>query len=65
VREDLGDLNPADGKDFAYGGWYQNPPGTQAMPATEEELWRDLGSAPTPKRPGKPLHHADHRQDRN
>ena len=31
VREDLGDLRPEEGKDFAYGGWYQNPPGTQAM----------------------------------
>ena len=34
VREDFGDLKPEEGKDFAYGGWYQNPPGTRAIAAT-------------------------------
>ena len=44
VRESLGDLTPASGQDFSYGGWYENPPGTQALPATPDELRRDLGS---------------------
>jgi manganese oxidase len=43
VREDLGDLKPEEGEDFLYGGWYENPPGTQAMLATPDELKRDLG----------------------
>ncbi|MEO6848430.1 MAG: multicopper oxidase domain-containing protein [Chthoniobacterales bacterium] len=43
VREDLGDLKPEDGKDFLYGGWYQNPPGTQAMLASNADMQRDLG----------------------
>lgn len=39
VRENLDsyDIDP---------GWYQNPPGTQAVPATNEELHRDLGFIP-------------------
>jgi FtsP/CotA-like multicopper oxidase with cupredoxin domain len=61
VREDLGGLNPEEGKDYAYGGWYQNPPGTQAIPATEAELQRDLGSVPKPTRTRKPMHHHMHR----
>ena len=44
VREDLGDLEPPKGQDFAYGGWYQNPPGTQAMLANPDEMRHDLGS---------------------
>jgi len=44
VREDLGDLEPSKGQDFAYGGWYQNPPGTQAMLANPDEMRHDLGS---------------------
>ena len=43
VREDLGDLKPEEGTDFLYGGWYENPPGTQAMLASADELERDLG----------------------
>jgi manganese oxidase len=57
VREELGTLKPEEGGDFAYGGWYENPPGTQAMPATAEDLKRDLGSIPDVKPMGKPMHH--------
>jgi len=46
VREDLGDLDATKGADFTYGGWYQNPPGTQAMLATNNDLQRDLGKIP-------------------
>ena len=53
VREDFGDLKPEEGKDFAYGGWYQNPPGTRAIAATEDELRRDLGRVPGPQRSEK------------
>ena len=42
----LGDLKPEEGTDFLYGGWYENPPGTQAMLASVEDLERDLGSIP-------------------
>jgi FtsP/CotA-like multicopper oxidase with cupredoxin domain len=44
VREDLGNLDPVQGTDFLYGGWYENPPGTQAALATQAELQRDLGA---------------------
>lgn len=44
VREDLGNLEPQKGQDFTYGGWYQNPPGTQAMLASDSDMRRDLGS---------------------
>jgi len=44
VREDLGDLEPQKGQDFTYGGWYQNPPGTQAMLASDSDMRKDLGS---------------------
>jgi manganese oxidase len=57
VREELGTLKPEEGGDFAYGGWYENPPGTQAMPATAEDLKRDLGSIPEVKPMGRPMHH--------
>ncbi len=51
VRADLGDLKPENGQDFLYGGWYENPPGTQAALASDDELRRDLGeSAPKAKR---------------
>jgi hypothetical protein len=60
VREDLGDLKPEEGKDFAYGGWYQNPPGTQAIAATQDELLRDLGRVPESQPTGKPMHHMHH-----
>ncbi|CAN5601044.1 copper oxidase [soil metagenome] len=51
VREDLGDLKPENGQDFLYGGWYQSPPGTQAMLASDDDLRRDLGdSAPKAKK---------------
>ena len=53
VREDLGILRPEEGEDFAYGGWYESPPGTQAMLASAEDLKRDLGSIPEVK----PMHH--------
>ncbi len=43
VRHDLGHLNPAEGQDFSYGGWYRHPAGTQAMLASSEELKKDLG----------------------
>lgn len=43
VRHDLENLNPAEGQDYSYGSWYQNPPGTQAVLATPEELKKDLG----------------------
>jgi manganese oxidase len=58
VRQDLGDLRPDEGKDFSYGGWYENPPGTQAISATEDELHRDLGGVPKSKRTRKPMHHS-------
>jgi FtsP/CotA-like multicopper oxidase with cupredoxin domain len=32
-------------------GWYENPPGTQALAATDEELQRDLGFIPKAKAP--------------
>jgi manganese oxidase len=54
VREDLGDLRPEEGKDFAYGGWYENPPCTQAMRASVEDLKLDLGFLPDSKRLEKP-----------
>jgi FtsP/CotA-like multicopper oxidase with cupredoxin domain len=57
VRENLGNLRPEEGEDFAYGGWYENPPGTQAMLASAEDLKRDLGSVPEVKPMGKPMHH--------
>jgi manganese oxidase len=57
VREELGSLKPEEGEDFAYGGWYENPPGTQAMAATAEDLKRDLGLIPEVKPMGKPMHH--------
>ncbi|MGB8464349.1 MAG: copper oxidase [Terrimicrobiaceae bacterium] len=60
VRKDLGDLRPEDGKDFAYGGWYENPPGTEAMRASEEDLKRDLGSIPDAKPMEKPVHNMHH-----
>ncbi len=44
VRENLGDLKPEEGTDFTHGGWYENPPGTEAMQATEADLRRDLVS---------------------
>jgi len=43
VRHNLGQLNPAEGQDFSYGGWYHHPAGTQAVPASAEELKKDLG----------------------
>jgi len=43
IREDLGDLDPAKGTDFTYGGWFKNPPGTQATLADKADLQRDLG----------------------
>jgi hypothetical protein len=58
VRQDLGDLSPDEGKDFPYGGWYENPPGTQAISATEDELHNDLGGVPKSKRTRKPMHHS-------
>jgi manganese oxidase len=57
VREDLGILRPEEGEDFAYGGWYENPPGTQAMLASAEDLKRDLGSIPDVKPMNKPMHY--------
>ena len=57
VREELGSLKPEEGEDFAYGGWYENPPGTEATAATAEDLKRDLGSIPEVKPMGKPMHH--------
>jgi manganese oxidase len=60
VREDLGSLKPEEGEDFAYGGWYQNPPGTQAIAATEDELRRDLGGVPESQPSRKPMHHTHH-----
>jgi hypothetical protein len=44
VRENLGELEPQKGQDFTYGGWYQNPPGTQAMLASDSDMRKDLGS---------------------
>jgi hypothetical protein len=41
IRADLGDLDLAKGEDFLYGGWFENPPGTQAMLVTNDELSRD------------------------
>jgi manganese oxidase len=57
VREDLGILRPEEGEDFAYGGWYESPPGTQAMLASAEDLKRDLGSIPDVKPMNKPMHY--------
>jgi manganese oxidase len=57
VREDLGHLRPEQGEDFAYGGWYENPPGTQAMLASAEDLERDLGSMPKAKPVDEPMRH--------
>jgi hypothetical protein len=36
-------------------GWYKNPPGTLASLASNEELQRDLGFAPTPQDMQKPM----------
>ena len=43
-------------------GWYENPPGTLASLATNEELQRDLGFVPTPQDMQKPMNnmHMDH-----
>lgn len=60
VRENLGDLRPEDGKDFLHGGWYESPPGTQAMLATEDELRRDLGQIPDAAPSGEPIDHMHH-----
>jgi hypothetical protein len=58
VREELGDLKPEEGTDFLYGGWYENPPGTQATLASVEDLERDFGSIPPDAKPmDKPVHH--------
>ena len=57
VREELGTLRPEEGEDFAYGGWYESPPGTQAMLASAEDLKRDLGSIPDAKPVNKPMHY--------
>ncbi|MEO8338700.1 MAG: multicopper oxidase domain-containing protein [Nitrospirota bacterium] len=57
VREDLGDLKPEDGNDFLYGGWYQNPSGTQAMLASNDDMQRDLGKVPDAPATGTPIHH--------
>lgn len=43
VRENWSNLKAEEGTDFLYGGWYENPPGTEAKIATQEELHRDLG----------------------
>jgi hypothetical protein len=43
VRHDLEGLDPAKGSDFLYGGWFKNPPGTQAMLADPDQFKRDLG----------------------
>jgi hypothetical protein len=53
-------LIPVWTRDPRIGGWYENPPGTQAIAATEDELRRDLGGAPEPKRRPKPMHHMHH-----
>ncbi len=42
VRENWSNLKPEEGTDFLYGGWYENPPGTEAQLASPEELQRDL-----------------------
>ena len=58
VREDLGALKPEEGKDFAYGGWYENPPGLEAKLASSDELMRDLGHMPESSPKGAaPMHH--------
>ena len=54
VRADLGDLRAEEGTDFAYGGWFENPPGTQAIPATREEMLRDLGRMAESQLPAAP-----------
>jgi Multicopper oxidase len=51
-------MNQMGHRDFSYGGWYENPPGTQAISATEDELQRDLGGVPKSKRTRKPMHHS-------
>jgi hypothetical protein len=51
-------LKPEEGTDFLYGGWYENPPGTQATLASVEDLERDFGSIPPDAKPmDKPVHH--------
>ncbi|MGC1480047.1 MAG: copper oxidase [Chthoniobacterales bacterium] len=48
IRADLGDLDPAKGEDFLYGGWFENPPGTQALVASADDLTRDGIDPKTP-----------------
>lgn len=60
VREDLGDLDAAKGTDFTYGGWYENPPGTEAMQANNEDLRRDLEKIPDAAPSGNSMKHMGH-----
>ncbi|OJV10743.1 MAG: copper oxidase [Verrucomicrobia bacterium 61-8] len=57
VRDSLDDLDPAKGEDFLYGGWYENPPGTQAMLASNDDMKRDLGKIPDATPSGQPMGH--------
>jgi hypothetical protein len=53
VRQDLGDLRPEEGKDFSYGGWYENPPDTQAIAAHGGRTAPPTSTAcPSPREPG-------------
>ena len=36
-------------------GWYENPPGTLASLASNDEMQRDLGFVPGSEKQGKPM----------
>jgi hypothetical protein len=41
----MGDLKPEKGEDFRYGGWYKMLARLLAVPATEDEMQKDLRQA--------------------
>jgi hypothetical protein len=38
-------------------GWYEDPPGTLASLASNDEMQRDLGFVPTAEKSEKPMDH--------
>ena len=53
VREDLGDLKPEEGKDFAYGGWYKKPALVpRRSPPRRTSCAATSAACPSPSGPG-------------